>query len=100
MTLRDDLSLGDMEKIGRRSQIYDPQANAWRSSAFEGAIESVNIVVTEWAVLTPKGEPAPLSPKGLRSLDVKLGRRIVKAISDHVGEQGVDDEDLESESGG
>lgn len=92
--------MGDLETLGKRAQVYDAAVGQWRTDALTGAIEVIGILVEEWSVLTPTGQPAPLSPDGLRSLDAKTGMRVVRALNAHVEAQGLTAEDLGAESSG
>ena len=94
MALRDDLTLTDMQKIAKSSNVYHPEYDQWRVDPLEAAIESVRIVVEEWAVLDAAGNPLQPTPDALRGLPIKRGMTIIRAISEHIKNQGLTQEDL------
>jgi len=97
--LRDDLTMGDLEKISRMASTYSAEDGQWRDDPFRAALESVSLVVTEWTVADAAGNPLPPNSESLRGMPIKQGRPIIRAISEHIREQGLTPEDLADGSG-
>ena len=92
--LRDDLSLADLEKIGRMARVFDAESGQWRDEPLRAAIESVALIVEEWAVVDAAGNPISPTPDSLRALPIRRGQEIVRVLSDHIGGQGFTPADL------
>ena len=93
--LRDDLSMGDVEKINQNAQRYDADSNSWVRDPLYAAIEAVPILVVEWAL---PGAPPP-TPDGLRQLPAKLGMKVQRVLDKHLLAQGLSETDLTDGSG-
>ena len=95
MTLRDDLSMGDVEKISRERRVWDADVNQWREDEFASLVAMIETVVEEWTIVPP----VPPTGDGFRSLPLKVGSRIGPPIFEHIKALGLDDEVLTKESG-
>ena len=93
--LRDNLSMGDAEKINAGGKFFDARFNQWRTDEFAALITMIEVVVEEWTI----DPPEPPTAEGFRKLPIKLGNKIGPAVTDHIKALGLTDEDLDEENG-
>ena len=95
MTLRDDLSMADVENFSAARQVYDARFKQWRDDDFAALVAMVETVVEEWTIVPP----VPPTGDGFRQLPIAMGNRIGPAITDHIKAMGLSDKVLTKESG-
>ena len=84
VTLKDDVTVADSEKINRATHVRDPQTGQFFQDLFQGGLAAVAILVEEWNLVDSAGESVPISKDGARRLPIRVWRKLQAVLTEHL----------------